>query len=84
MKYKDFYKIDEDLHIDFTRSIQFRKDLIEFFKSAVEKGYIKSEHKPLTTTDYKPIDWVEGFSDKFLNDLESYLITMNKQGDRNL
>lgn len=84
MKYKDFYKINEDLHIDFTKSVQFRNDLIEFFKSAVEKGYIKSEHKSLTTTDYKPTDWVEGFSDKFLNDLESYLITINKQGDRNL
>jgi len=30
------------------------------------------------------MDWVEGFSDKFINDLESYLITINKQGDRNL
>jgi len=37
MKYKDFYKLNENLYVDFTKSVQFRNDLIEFFKSAVER-----------------------------------------------
>ena len=76
--------LKEDFHVNPSKSSEFKNDVLIFMRGCIDKGYIDSVHKDLTTTDYKLVDWAEGFAGKFVNEFESYLSTMNKQGDRDI
>jgi hypothetical protein len=61
-----------------------RQDLIGFLKQEFKKGNIRSIHAGLSTTEYKPQDWIEPMADDIVNRLVQYFETIRNQTERDM
>jgi hypothetical protein len=54
-----------------------------FIQQQFENGNLQTMHKGLSTTEFKPEDWVEDISDDLINRLMQYFETIRGQTERN-
>ena len=63
---------------------QLKRDLIQFLHQEFQKGEFKPVHLGLSTTEFKPQDWIEPIADDLINRLIQYFETIRSQTERDL
>jgi hypothetical protein len=63
---------------------QMKNDLKLFLQQQFKNGNLRSAHQGLSTTEFKPNDWLEDISDNILNQLEHYFEVLRSQTERDL
>lgn len=61
-----------------------KNDLMAFLKKQFESGNIKSIHSGLSTTEYKPEDWIEPIADNLINHMVTYFETTRSQTEKDM
>jgi len=61
-----------------------KKDLIDFLRQEFQNGNLKAVHGGISTTEFKPEDWLEDIADHTINHLISYFETIRSQTERNI
>ena len=61
-----------------------KKDLIDFLRQEFQDGHLKTIHGGISTTEFKPEDWLEDIADHTINHLISYFETIRSQTERNI
>lgn len=59
-------------------------DLINFLRGQFQKGNIKPVHLGLSTTEFKPEDWLEDIADNVVNRMFEYFEVIRGQTERDL
>lgn len=63
---------------------ELKSDLVKFLYSEFKKGNLQPIHAGLTTTEFKPTDWLEPMADTIVNNLVKYFETVRDQTERYL
>jgi len=63
---------------------QLKADLIQFLKQEFNKGELKPIHLGLSTTEFKPDDWLDEIAENLVNRLISYFETMRSQTEKDM
>lgn len=63
---------------------QLKNALILFLQNQFESGNIKSVHGGLSTTEYKPADWVEPMADNMIQHMVKYFETVRSQTEKDM
>jgi hypothetical protein len=61
-----------------------KQDLINFLRQEFQSGRLKPIHGGVSTTEFKPDDWLEDIADHTINHLISYFETIRSQTERNI
>lgn len=61
-----------------------KKDLINFLRGEFENGNLKPVHGGISTTEFKPDDWLENIADHTINHLINYFETIRSETERNI
>ena len=61
-----------------------KQDLINFLHQEFQSGRLKPIHGGISTTEFKPDDWLENIADHTINHLISYFETIRSQTERNI
>ena len=61
-----------------------KKDLINFLRQEFQDGHLKPIHGGVSTTEFKPEDWLEDIADIVINHLIQYFETIRSQTERNI
>jgi hypothetical protein len=61
-----------------------KQDLINFLRQEFQSGRLKPIHGGVSTTEFKPDDWLEDVADHTINHLISYFETIRSQTERNI
>ena len=61
-----------------------KQDLINFLRQEFQDGHLKPIHGGVSTTEFKPDDWLEDIADHTINHLISYFETIRSQTERNI
>ena len=63
---------------------ELKKDLIQFLKQEFQKGELKPIHLGISTTEFKPDDWLDEIAENLVNRLISYFETIRSQTEKNM
>jgi hypothetical protein len=63
---------------------QLKTDLIQFLKQEFNKGELKPIHLGLSTTEFKPEDWLDEIAENVINHLIQYFETIRSQTERDI
>lgn len=63
---------------------QLKQDLIKFLKLQFESGNIRPVHAGLSTTEYKPNDWIEPMADNLIQHMVEYFETIRSQTEKDM
>jgi hypothetical protein len=61
-----------------------KQDLINFLRQEFQKGDLKVVHGGISTTEFKPEDWLEDIADHAINHMIQYFETIRSQTERNI
>ena len=61
-----------------------KQDLIQFLKQEFQKGELKPIHLGLSTTEFKPDDWLDEIAENLVNHLISYFETIRSQTEKDM
>lgn len=61
---------------------ELKKDLIQFLHQEFQKGNLIPIHMGISTTEYKPNDWLESIAEEVINELLHYFETIRGQTER--
>ncbi len=61
-----------------------KQDLINFLRQEFQSGRLKPIHGGVSTTEFKPDDWLEDIAEHTINHLISYFETIRSQTERNI
>lgn len=61
-----------------------KQDLISFLRQEFQDGHLKPIHGGVSTTEFKPDDWLEDIADIVINHLIQYFETIRSQTERNI
>lgn len=63
---------------------QLKADLIQFLKQEFQKGELKPIHLGLSTTEFKPDDWLDEIAENLVNRLIAYFETIRSQTEKDM
>ena len=63
---------------------RLKQELIMFFQKQFESGNIKPVHAGLSTTEYKPNDWIEPMADNMIQYMVEYFETIRSQTEKDM
>ena len=63
---------------------QLKADLIQFLKQEFQKGELKPIHLGISTTEFKPDDWLDDMAENLVNRLISYFETIRSQTEKDI
>jgi hypothetical protein len=63
---------------------RLKADLIQFLKQEFNKGELKPIHLGLSTTEFKPDDWLDEIAENLVNRLISYFETIRSQTEKDI
>ena len=63
---------------------QLKADLIQFLKQEFQKGELKPIHLGLSTTEFKPEDWLDEIAENLVNHLIAYFETIRSQTEKDM
>ena len=63
---------------------ELKSDLIKFLYGEFKKGNLQPIHSGLSTTEFKPMDWLEPMADIIVNNLVKYFETIRSQTERDM
>lgn len=63
---------------------ELKKDLIQFLKQEFQKGELKPIHLGISTTEFKPDDWLDEIAENLVNRLISYFETIRSQTEKDM
>ncbi len=63
---------------------QLKNDLIQFLKQEFNKGELKPVHLGLSTTEFKPDDWLDEIAENIVNKLIQYFETIRSQTEKDI
>jgi hypothetical protein len=63
---------------------RLKADLIQFLKQEFNKGELKPIHLGLSTTEFKPDDWLDEIAENLVNRLISYFETIRSQTEKDM
>jgi hypothetical protein len=63
---------------------QLKSDLIRFLKQEFNKGELKPIHLGLSTTEFKPDDWLDEMAENVVNHLIQYFETIRSQTEKDI
>jgi len=63
---------------------KLKQDLINFLRQEFQNGNLKAVHGGISTTEFKPEDWLEAIADHTINHLINYFETIRSQTERNI
>ena len=61
-----------------------KQELITFLQKQFESGNIKSVHGGISTSEYKPIDWIEPMADNMIQHMVEYFETIRGQTEKDM
>ena len=61
-----------------------KRDLIDFLRQEFQDGHLKPIHGGISTTEFKPDDWLENIADIAINHIIQYFETIRSQTERNI
>ncbi len=61
-----------------------QSDLANFLRQEFQKGNIQPIHSGISTTEFKPNDWIDSMADDLINRLIQYFETIRSQTERNV
>lgn len=61
-----------------------KRDIIQFLKQEFNKGDLKPVHLGLSTTEFKPEDWLDSIAENLVNRLIQYFETIRSSTERNM
>jgi hypothetical protein len=61
-----------------------KSDLIQFLKQEFNKGELKPVHLGLSTTEFKPDDWLDEMAENLVNHLIQYFETIRSQTEKDM
>lgn len=63
---------------------ELKRDLIQFLKQEFQKGELKPIHLGLSTTEFKPDDWLDEIAENLVNHLIAYFETIRSQTEKDM
>lgn len=63
---------------------QLKADLVQFLKQEFQKGELKPIHLGLSTTEFKPEDWLDEIAENLVNRLIEYFETIRSQTEKDM
>ncbi len=63
---------------------QLKADLIQFLKQEFNKGELKPTHLGVSTTEFKPDDWLDEMAENLVNHLIGYFETIRSQTEKDM
>jgi hypothetical protein len=63
---------------------QLKADLIQFLKQEFNKGELKPIHLGVSTTEFKPDDWLDEMAENLVNHLIGYFETIRSQTEKDM
>jgi len=63
---------------------ELKRDLIQFLKQEFQKGELKPIHLGVSTTEFKPDDWLDEMAENLVNHLISYFETLRSQTEKDM
>jgi len=61
-----------------------KRDLINFLRQEFQDGHLKPIHSGISTTEFKPEDWLEDIADVVVNHIIQYFETIRSQTERDV
>lgn len=61
-----------------------KQELITFLQKQFESGNIKPVHSGPSTSEYKPIDWIEPMADNMIQHMVEYFETIRGQTEKDM
>lgn len=61
-----------------------KHDLMNFLRQEFQDGHLKPVHAGISTTEFKPEDWLEGIADVVVNHIIQYFETIRSQTERDV